>query len=143
LFHSFFRYEELLPEAAPDQTFGENEEAFYLLDAYNLFQRLEIASEVVLNDLRSPSSTTSNAAILPRQMWLLLRREIQKVVQNVYTELLIRGLPIPLPLARTAISQEIRCLEHSAYRDVRDFVIFRSMRHAVDHYSHNFRSILL
>jgi hypothetical protein len=142
LINFFLRYEELLPEAATGQTFDENEEAFYLLDAYNLFQRLEIASEVVLNDLRSPSSTTANAAFLPRQMWLLLRREIQKVVQNVYTEMLLRDLTIPLPLARTAIPQEIRCLEHSAYRDVRDFVIFRSVRHAVNHYFHHFQSIL-
>ena len=146
IFIFVFRYEELLPEAAPEQLRGENEEAFYLVDAYSLFQRLEIASEVVLGDLRTshPSATTSGGtSFLPRHMWQLLRREIQKIVQNLYTELRIRGLTIPPPVPRMVIPSEIRCLEHSAYRDVRNFVIFKSIRHAVKHYFQHFRTMLL
>ena len=126
------------------------EDALYLLDAYDVFQRLEIAAELVLGDLRSSHSPPVSAHqselaavdFLPRHMWSLLRREIQKVVQNLYTELRSRGLVVPSPLTRDVISRDIRCVQHSAYRDIRDFVIFRSVRQAVQYFFDRFQSIL-
>jgi hypothetical protein len=128
-----------------------SEDAVYLLEAYDLFQRLEIAAEIVLGDLRAapsaavPAGQSHSSAISfrPRHMWSLLRREIQKVVQNLYTELKIRQLAVPPTLARAIISQQIRCVQHSAYRDVRDFVIFRSIRQTVHYFFQRFERILL
>ena len=119
------------------------------MDAYDLFQRLEIAAELVLGDLPSTPSTSTTTAhagqsesFRPRHMWNMLRREIQKVVQNLYTELRSRGLLVAPPLSRNIISEEVRCVQHSAYRDIRDFVIFRSIRQVVYYYFDRFQSIL-
>ena len=106
---------------------GELAYADYLLDAYSVFQRLEIAVELLLAEAVVDNSPHSS-------MWSHLRREMKKIIQNVYTEVVREGMQPPAPLARRVISQDIRCMQHSVYRDIRDFIVFRSIKNATSFY---------
>ena len=117
----------------------KNDQAFsyadVLHDAYDIFQRLEMALELIQRgsaDFQLTSFSTGN-------MWALFRREIQKIIQSLLSEMLNKEVSPPAPLTRGVISENIRCMEHSVYRDIRNFIIFRTINTSAHFYSRLFR----
>ena len=128
------RYEDVLPSgsAVVSSTTAQDQAtmADYLRDAYSVFQRLELATEVA----QASAATGDDEEFSGRQMWGLLRREIQKIIRSVYVEMAGLEMPAPAPLPRRTISAEVRCIPHSVYRDIRDFIVFRSIRQTTRFY---------
>ena len=73
-------------------------------------------------------------------MWRGLRRELKKIVAGVYTELVGgQGMTPPAPHTRAILPAALRCVQHSVYRDIRNFVVFRSIRDAAHFYHQIFK----
>ena len=99
-----------------------------LLASYSVFQHLAISIEVVTDDHQHHHHYTD-------KMWRLITIYVDTILKNIYTELVMRGIFIPAPLARNIIPDTMRCLPFSANRDIRDFLILRHLLHSALNYS--------
>ena len=130
-----FSYEDIIPNSSLMVNDRELSYADVLLDAYDIFQRLEMALELIQHGSADFPLTSFGA----RNMWSLFRREIQKILQNLLTEMMYRDVSAPVPLTRGVISENVRCMDHSIYQDIRNFIIFRSIKQSAHFYSRIFR----
>jgi len=130
-----FSYEDIVPSSSLMVNDRELSYADVLLDAYDIFQRLEMALELIQHGSADFPLTSFGA----RNMWSLFRREIQKILQNLLTEMMYRDVSAPVPLTRGVISENVRCMDHSIYQDIRNFIIFRSIKQSAHFYLRIFR----
>ena len=104
--------------------------------AYLMFQKLYLASEIVVNDL-------DYYQMRNYFLWQRVHRLIEHILKNIYPEMrpmneVRPNEPITGVLPRSIISEHIRCVPHSAYRDIRDFVLLRHVLSTAEHYSRLF-----
>ena len=99
-----------------------------LLASYSIFQHLAISIEVVTADHQHYHHYTD-------KMWRLITVYVDTILKNIYTELVMRGIFIPAPLARNIIPDTMRCLHFSANRHIRDFLVLRHLLHSALNYS--------
>ena len=97
------------------------------LEAYSIFQRLALAIEVVTTDLKHHKHST-------HRMWRSSSHTVSSILRDIFTELVIRDVNIPVPLPRDVIPYNMRCLVFSTYRDTRDFIVLRHLMEAAEFY---------
>jgi len=90
--------------------------------AYEKFQLLYLAIEVVKNDHRH-----HEVALDIKVFWDDISELLLSITKNTYTELVMQGAEPSSELGGSRIPGYLSCLEHSAYRDTRDFVILRHL----------------
>ena len=90
--------------------------------AYEKFQVLYLATEVVNNDL-----VHHDVDFEIIRLWTDISNLLLDIIKNIYTEVVIQEAKPSSPLARSRIPRSLKCIEHSAYRDTRDFVILRHL----------------
>jgi len=105
----------LLDNSANDRL---NESSF--LEAYSIFQHLAISIEIVTSDQKYHHHSTN-------KMWRLITHTVNIILRNIYTELVIKGVSIPIPLTRNIIPDTLRCIPISVYRNTRDFIVLRDL----------------
>ena len=98
-----------------------------LLAYYSLFQHLAISIEVVTIDHHHHHYTN--------KMWRKVSHTVDIILKNIFTELVMKGIPIPTPLTRNIIPNTMRCLPSFANRDIRDFLILRHLQQTALSYS--------
>ena len=92
-----------------------------LLTAYDTFQRLALAVEMVVVDQRHHGDTTSHT----RWLWSRVEAGVVGVLGHLHSELETRGAIIQAPLTRATIPSTIRCEGNAVVRERRDFVLLR------------------
>ena len=99
----------------------EPEDENHFSNAYSVFQKLQLTTEIILLDLKHnhPSKTRL------RHIWRSVNNLIFNIIKNLFIELSHQQLPRAEPLTRSLIPRYFRCVHHSSYRDVRDFVILK------------------
>ena len=95
-----------------------NESSF--LEAYSIFQHLAISIEIVASDHKYHHHSTN-------KMWRLITHTVNIILRNIYTELVMKGVSIPIPLTRNIIPDTLRCIPISVYRNTRDFIVLRDL----------------
>ena len=90
--------------------------------AYEKFQLLYLATEVVQNDLLHHDVDDDIM-----RLWSDISNLLLDIIKNIYTEFVMQEVEPISPLARSRIPRSLKCIEHSAYRDTRDFVILRHL----------------
>ena len=98
---------------------------------YSSFQKLSIASEMILTDLQHHNILSEQTT----GVWSVISSLLSSVVKNVYTELLHRPRsPLPSPVTRAFIPPRVRCMPQAAYRDIRDFALLRHIHRSSKDY---------
>ena len=100
---------------------------------YSTFQKLYIASEMILTDLDHYNIQSDHA----RRVWSLINSLLSNVVKNVYIELLHHSQPgssLPPPVTRAFIPARVRCMRDTAFRDIRDFALLRQIHQSAKDY---------
>ena len=97
-------------------------------EAYLTFQKLHLSTEIILHDLKHEKRHPGNRHKI-NQIWRTTHNLIFNIIKNLYTELNQQELPVKEPLSRSVIPGYYRCVQHSSYRDIRDFV---TMRHVLE-----------
>ena len=123
-------YPSLISEYSPLPVLSDSS----LLASYSVFQHLAISIEVVTDDHQHHHHYTD-------KMWRLITIYVDTILKNIYTELVMRGIFIPAPLARNIIPDTMRCLPFSANRDIRDFLILRHLLHSALNYSARLKEV--
>ena len=90
--------------------------------AYEKFQLLYLATEVVKNDLFHHEV---DVEIL--RLWSDISNLLLDIIKNIYAEIVMQEMEPSSPLARSRIPRSLKCIQHSSYRDTRDFVILRHL----------------
>ena len=90
--------------------------------AYEKFQLLYLATEVVKNDLLH-----HDVDVEVIRLWTDISNLLLDIIKNIYTEVVMQEAEPGSPLARSRIPRSLKCMEHSAYRDTRDFIILRHL----------------
>jgi len=117
-------YPSLISEYSPLPVLSQSS----LLASYSVFQHLAISIEVVITDHQHHQQYTS-------KMWRLTSTTVENILRNIYSELVMKGISIPAPLARNVIPDTMRCVSFSSYRDTRDFIVLRHIMQAALSYS--------
>ena len=103
---------------------------------YSAFQKLYIASEMILVDIQHHNTQGENT----RRVWSLINSLLSSVVKNVYIELLHQaGSSLHPPVTRAFIPPRVRCMRDVAYRDIRDFALLRHIHHKAQDYLQSFQ----
>ena len=114
------RYDFLVPRSLQSHADNVN-------DAYDVFQRLAMAVEVVRLDLMQHGDMTVRTPHLWRQIDLLL----EDILELLYIALTgNRDI-----LARDVLPADFRCVHHSVSRDIRDFLVLRHTLEAATFFS--------
>ena len=90
--------------------------------AYEKFQLLYLATEVVKNDHLHHDVDGEI-----KEFWNDISNLLLDIIKNTYTELVMQDAEPSSELTRSRIPSSLRCIEHSVYRDTRDFVILRNL----------------
>ena len=110
-----------------------------LTEAYDLFQRLALAAELAMVDMRHHGDYAARAGA----MWKKSRAFAHRILGYLYAELeLEAGVRTGPALPRSALGAGLRCAAHSVHRDVRDFVILQSAQRTVNFYVEHFDWLL-
>ena len=104
-----------------------------MLEAYSIFQRLALALEIVIVDLNHNIDHSDRRAT--KRMWRRSSLTVTNILKNIYADLVMKGLDIPEPIHRETIPNNLRCLQFTAFRDTRDFIILRHLKDAANYYS--------
>lgn len=96
--------------------------------AYLTFQKLHLATEIILHDLKHENKYPGTRHKI-NQIWRTVNSLIFNILKNLYIELNQQNVPTSEPLSRSFIPGYYRCVQHSSYRDIRDFV---TMRHVLE-----------
>ena len=116
-------YPALISEYSPLPALSQSS----LLASYSIFQHLAISIEIVTIDHHHHHYTN--------KMWRMISHTVDNILENIYTELVMKGISIPAPLTRNIIPDTMRCLPFSANRDIRDFLVLRHLLHSALNYS--------
>jgi len=103
--------------------FGEDD----VSNAYSLFQKLHIASEIVLIDLMNMNVHKANGDHL--YLWTNIKNYSLSIIKQLHIEMKINKKSISL-LPRSELPDTIRCVRDSSTRDKRNFFILRHMLEA-------------
>ena len=98
-----------------------------VLAAYDIFQRLGLVVEVVRADIARHRDSSART----EHLWQLVERGVGRVLEHLYTELVVLEVEVPAALAREVIPQALRCVRDSIGRDVRDFLVLRHVLQVV------------
>ena len=131
------RYESILAANSPVLTEEQLPYIDSLIAAYHTFQTMEIAVEFVLHQQSEHNPTIQSGFLPPALIWQHVRREVQKIVQNLHSEIIGKEVIPPDPIARNVIPNNVRCMPHSIYRKIRDFSIMKNL-HQTARYYHNY-----
>ena len=107
-----------------------------IICVYSAFQKLYIASEMILVDIQHYNTQSEHT----RRVWSLINSLLSSVVKNIYIELLHQPDPsLPSPVTRAFIPSRVRCIRDAAYRDIRDFALLRHIHHKAQDYLKSFQ----
>ena len=107
----------------------------HLQSAYTQFQRLEIAVEFIIAQEQSHQTQNNQFDFLPTNLiWRHIHRELQKIIQNLHTEIIGQGLVPQEPVLRSAIPFSVRCMGHAVHRDIRDLYIIKILHQVSSFY---------
>ena len=107
---------------------------------------MEIGLEFIVAQ-QSAMQTSTDASqfdfLPPTLIWRHMQREVQKIIQNLHTELVSLGVQPPEPVLRHTVPDHVRCMEHSVFKDIRDFYIMKSLLKVSEFYHNYFSNVLL
>ena len=130
-FHASFSYEEIVPVEVLIET--ENWEVT-VANAYDTFQRIALALEVVKEDLVYHEGMGMKVSAGMKRLLRIVEGQMEGVLVSLLTELEMKGISGPT-LSMTVLPPSIRCLDHSVMGNHRDFVILRHVLHAASFFS--------